>query len=44
MKNYKNLNFIILGIKNSVFANKDVTKYHDWDEIKKVINLEKKIE
>ena len=33
----------ILGIKNSVFANKDVTKYHDWDEIKKVINLEKKL-
>ena len=43
MKNNKNINFIILGIKNSLFANKDVTKFYDWEEIKKVINLEKKV-
>ena len=44
MENNENLNFIILGIKNSLFANKDVTKFYDWEVIKKVINLEKDIE
>lgn len=43
IKNNKNLNFIILGIKNSLLANKDVTKFYDWDEIKKVMNLENKV-
>lgn len=29
----KNLNFIILGLNNSIFCNKDVTKFYDWEEI-----------
>lgn len=42
IERHRDLNFIILGIKNCRFAGKDVTKFYDFEEIKKLKKSEEK--
>ena len=38
---YKDLNFIIIGINDSKLCQKDLNKYHDWEEIVKMQEVKK---
>lgn len=39
----ENINYIILGIKDSVFGDRDVKKSYDWKEIRENIKLRKQV-
>ena len=39
----ENINYIILGIKDSLFGDRDVKKSYDWKEIRENIKLRKQV-
>lgn len=43
-KDHEDLNFIIIGIKDSKLCKKDLNKNHDWDEILKLQKVTKTLE
>ncbi len=37
------LKYILFGVKNSIFTGKDITKFYDWDGIKKMKDINNKM-
>ena len=42
--NFKDLKFILFGIKNSIFGKRKVTEFYDWEGIKNVKRIERRID
>lgn len=43
LPNFKDLKFILFGIKNSIFGKRKITEFYDWESIKNIKALEKNV-